>query len=393
MIAAPAPTALDAALAAIAARAADADAGTAGLGPDIDRLAAAGVLRGPLPVDQGGRALGLGQTAAGTVEAMEVLRRIGRASLPVARLIEGHMNAVKLVALYGDTPIIGRVSAAVRDGCLMGVWAADDATPLTGTVGMTGTVGADGRITLTGGKRFASGLGLVGLAVVSLRPAAGPTPGPALSDAAAPRLAVVDVTDPARHDPGAWTAAGMRATVSGRIDLGGVTLGADDLLGAPGAYSREPHFEGGIWRYCAAHIGGAEALINVWHDRLATAGRLNDPLQLTRFARAVALCRASLATVREAAIAAEAAAGGPAAVVDHAVAGCLLARQTVEEMCVAVLALAETSLGMQAHDRGSDIERLRRDLSLFIRQAAPDAKLLAAGRILAARAADGRGLW
>lgn len=382
MIAAPVPTTLDAALAAIAARAADADAGTAGLGPDIDRLAAAGVLRSPLPVDQGGRTLGLGQTATGTVEAVEVLRRIGRASLPVARLVEGHINAVKLVALYGDRAMIERVSAAVRDGCLMGVWAADDATPLTGIAG------ADGRITLTGGKRFASGLGLVGLAVVSLRPLNGSGTG-----TPAPRLAVVDVTDPARHDPGAWTAAGMRATISGRIDLGGVTLDADDLLGAPGAYGREPHFEGGIWRYCAAHIGGAEALISVWHDRLAAAGRLDDPLQLTRFARAVAQCRASLATVRDTAIAAEAASGAAAPVIGDAVAGCLLARQTVEEMCVAVLALAETSLGMQAHDRGSDIERLRRDLSLFIRQAAPDAKLLAAGRILAARAADGRGLW
>ncbi|MFD0389234.1 acyl-CoA dehydrogenase [Tistrella bauzanensis] len=323
---------------------------------------------------------------------MDVLRRIGRASLPVARLVEGHMNAVKLVALYGDAPMIGRVSAAVRDGCLMGVWAADDATPLTGTVGVTGTVGADGRVTLTGGKRFASGLGLVGLAVVSLRPADGPTP-----DAAAPRPPPPSGGG-RRHRSCAARSRRLDGRRHARHRLGPHRSGRGHAgrgrpAGRPGAYGREPHFEGGIWRYCAAHIGGAEALISVWHDRLAAAGRLDDPLQLTRFARAVALCRASLATVREAAIAAEAAAGGPVAVVDHAVAGCLLARQTVEEMCVAVLALAETSLGMQAHDRGSDIERLRRDLSLFIRQAAPDAKLLAAGRILAARAADGRGLW
>ena len=59
----------------------------------------------------------------------------------------------------------------------------------------------------------------------------------------------------------------------------------------------------------------------------------------------------------------------------------LLAREVTRQSCDDVLSSVEQALGMAAHDGASAIERMRRDLRLYLCQAAPDAKL--------ARAADG----
>ena len=267
----------------------------------------------------------------------------------------------------------------MRNGALLGVWGADGRRPLRFSR-------HGDRLRLDGEKAFASGLGLVRFAVVTLREQGGPDG----AEAGPARLAAVDVSDRARQDPAAWTASGMRATASGRFDFTGLEIEGDQCLGLPGDYEREPHFEGGIWRYCAIHLGGADSLVELWRAALAARGRLADPLQLTRYARAMALCRAMASLLRDTALSVEAAAGGDPARIDAAVADALLARQFTEESCVEILALAEKSLGTAAHVAGSPIERVRRDLSMFIRQAAPDAKLLKAGHLLANAAAATR---
>ncbi|MBB2206598.1 acyl-CoA dehydrogenase [Gluconacetobacter takamatsuzukensis] len=288
-------------------------------------------------------------------------------------MFEGHMNAVKLLHLYGTPGLRQHVGQAVRNGALLGVWGADGTHPLR-------CFGVGGRLWLEGEKIFASGLGLVRLAVVTLRADD--------ADDGLSRLALVDVSDPARQDLSSWRASGMRATASGCFAFTGLELDPGHIVGRPGDYTREPFFEGGIWRYCAAHLGGAEALVDLWRDALAARGRLDDPMQLGRYARAVGLCHAMASLLRETGHTVEAAAEDRDSI-DAAVAGALLARQFVEESCVEILQLAEKSLGTAAHISGTSIERIRRDLSMFLRQAAPDAKLLQAGRLLAGAGGGG----
>jgi len=83
----------------IAARAAAADRGEQTLAPDIDDLRAAGLLCAPLAAVAGG--VGLCWRTGAVEDGFDVLRLLGRANLAVARLYEGHVNAMKLVALYG----------------------------------------------------------------------------------------------------------------------------------------------------------------------------------------------------------------------------------------------------------------------------------------------------
>ena len=145
-----------------------------------------------------------------------------------------------------------------------------------------------------------------------------------------------------------------------------------------GDYFREPHFEGGIWRYCAAHCGGAEALFAHFREALQERGRIEDPHQLDRIATgAIALETIRLWLWRAAkAVEARDAKPGTATL-------SLLARQVTEDNCRTVLALVERGLGMAAHEEGTAIERIRRDLGLFLCQAQPDAKRQRAAQALA----------
>ena len=323
----------------------------------LGTLRRAGVLRSVLPPSMGGCDLGIGP---GTSRPLgDLLRRIGRADLALARVIEGHVNAAILVEVHGDPDARDGMRRAVADGALLGVWGADGDPP------MEWLDRHDGQVELHGAKRYASGLGHVDHALVTARAREG----------APARMFLVPAGDPARHDHDAWSATAMRATRSGTFDATGMLVGGQACIGRAGDLVIEPWFEGGIWRYCAAHVGGAEGLIDLWVEHLDRTGRRGDPVQRSRLGRAMAATAAARACVEAAADAVDAAAGAPRDRIDSAVAQALLSREAVEMLCVEVLGLAERALGMAAHDDRLPIDRMRRDLSLFLRQAAPDAKL------------------
>jgi alkylation response protein AidB-like acyl-CoA dehydrogenase len=352
----------------IAARANGLEQTGADLAQDLDLLARIGLLAAALPSGGGGLGLGLGHSAQATLWTVTVLRRLGRANLSVARLFEGHLNALKLVELHAAPATGRRLVARAEAGAVFGIWGADGATPVR--LHPRG----DGSYRLSGAKAFASGLGLVDVALITTASA---------SDPDQLQLVAIDASDPDRQHPEQWTAAAMRATRSGGFVLDDLVVTEGDLVGGPEDYLVEPHFDGGIWRYCAAHIGGAEALVEALRQSLIASGRASDVHQLERLARAAARCEAGRRLVETAAVTVEASRSGTPAEIDAAVAHALVTRELVEEACVEVMTLVERSLGVRAHVAGSSIERQRRDLGLYLRQAAPDAKLQRAGRLIA----------
>ena len=376
MIAPPAPTPAapaaepaDAALlSGIDGRAAAADRGQIDPSADADALRSAGWLAAPLPADAGG--LGWGTEPAGTAACFEALRRLGGVSLPVARLYEGHVNAVALLGLYGSNELRREAFAAARGGAFFGVWGADapgDPVALEG----------GGELRLAGAKDYASGLGVLTHAVVSARVEAGT------------QLVFVPVGDASRGDADAWRLAGMRATRSGRYRFDGVALGGGihgARLGGPGDWFQEPHFEGGVWRYCAAHLGAAERLYTEMRDGLVARGRAADPHQQARLVSAAVAIGSVRLWVERAAHRVQAAGAGP-----DAAAVALLAREVTQNACRGVIRTVEEALGLGAHVWGP-VERTRRDLAAFVCQAAPDAKRARAAEALIARAVLPEGL-
>lgn len=285
-----------------------------------------------------------------------ILVSIAEANLPVARLAEGHVNATQLLDLHGID---------VETDGLYGVWGADGAEPLSERDGV-----------LRGGKRYASGLGLVAQAIVSV--GGGDTC----------RLALVDVRDTARHSPGTWRMAGMRATVSGDVDLTGLT---PLWVGGAGDYFTEPFFVGGVWRIAALQLGGTLGLLRTAADELARIDRLSAPPQLARLSPLVGRALAAFGLVERAA----AVASGPEgrADPDRAVALSAHARLLTEDLAQSAIAAVERSLGLVHFDREAPTGRIARDLATYCRQAARDALEQRAGLIALGRPGSLMGLW
>lgn len=333
---------------------------------EIAALAAAGLLTAPMPAAHGG--LGLGTEPAGAEALLAVLRRLGAASLPLGRLYEGHVNALRLVVRCGSPDQATRAARDVADGHLFGVWNTEIPPGLRLARG-------DGGWRLEGAKAHASGAGHVTRALVTAR-----------SDADAPVmvLARLDPAEaPRRADLGPWAGVhGMRASATGRYDLGGIAVTPADRIGAPGDYERQPDFSAGAWRFCAVQLGGAERLVDLLCASLRESGRTGHPAQRARVAASVAAVETARLWLARAAALAEGAAGAEP---DAAVAYVGLCRLTVERACLDVLEAVHRSVGMRAFAGGEEIERITRDLQLYLRQPAPDlAADAAAAHVLAA---------
>lgn len=316
--------------------------------------------RGVEPFDHGGYAYGPSWRAV-----FERLVLIGGIDLSLGRLLEGHLNAVELVALYGTHAQQARVLRVIEAGGLMGVWGADDTPPAR--VERTGDV-----VRLTGAKRYASGVGIVRLALV-----------PVNRDGGGMDLLLLDVVDPARGDASGWTMRGMQRSVSGRYDFEGVPVAADDFVGSTDDYRREPHFVGGIWRCAAAQLGAIEAIVRLLIAELNATGRAEHPLQGQRIGEAILAARGARLFVEDAAERVRAASAASVAEIETAVALSAYARLAVEKAAMTVIDLAERGLGLASFSGGHPVDALSRDLAVYIRQANPDALLLQHGRVLA----------
>jgi alkylation response protein AidB-like acyl-CoA dehydrogenase len=136
------------------------------------------------------------------------------------------------------------------------------------------------------------------------------------------------------------------------------------LLGSPGDYDRDPRFTGGGWRFCAAQLGGIEALLVEIRSAFDRA-RAADPVQRARFGSAVVATRTAGFWV------AEAAARAADEDTDAAVLA-LMTRGVVEDAGFAVMEAAHRVLGTRSAFDGERSDKIIRDLSLYLRQGGPD---------------------
>jgi len=304
-----------------------------------------GLAMSPFPKELGGA--GLCEPARYN-DLCAILRLLGSADLSVARLFEGHINAVSLVARYGDHDQMQALSERVAKGGLSAVWGADDAKGLHVINGR--------KLVLQGRKIFASGAGFVTDPIVTAKACNGQV------------MCLLHLTMDEKIDLSAWNAQGMRSTATGAIDLSGIVVTSENMVGVAGDFLRQPHFSGGAWRFCAAHVGATERLVDLFRDHLVARSRGEDPFQLQRLAQCIASAKTGRQWVEEAArrLSVE------DLDADNAVAFANLTRMVTERCALDVMETVQRGVGLTSFIRPNPIERISRDLATYLRQPVPD---------------------
>lgn len=88
-----------------------------------------GVLDALLSREEGG--LDLCRTPQAGLVLMTLLRRTGYVSLSLGRCLEGHVNVVRLVELYGAPEQRHAFARHLQSGILAGIWVTDGTPPVT----------------------------------------------------------------------------------------------------------------------------------------------------------------------------------------------------------------------------------------------------------------------
>jgi alkylation response protein AidB-like acyl-CoA dehydrogenase len=299
---------------------------------------------------------GLGE-ADKVVVLCKILRIFGAADLSVARLFEGHLNAILLVSRLATADQIGQLAKDVGAGALSAVWGADDANGLQRNSGGNGWI-------LNGNKILASGAGFVQRPLVTVSTSEGPV------------LYLLKLNPDERADVDGWRPLGMRATATGTVNLTGLPVGEAEQIGRPGDFLSQPFFSGGAWRFCAAHLGAMERLSALYAEQLRARNRGDDPFQLERLAQCAAACGTALFWIEEAARRLADESLSPDAVVGFA----NLTRMVTERAALDVIERVQRGIGLAAFMRGNPIERISRDLATYLRQPVPDLAMRDAAR-------------
>jgi hypothetical protein len=345
--------ALDAVLATIAAGAAERDRDPAGAFPSgaIEALTAAGALRAtasanPIPF----------------AEELGLLRAVAAADTGVARILDGHLNAVERLRVQAPPDVRDAELAAIAAGMrVAGVWGADPG-PGEGEPARV----ADG--TLHGTKTFCSGAGGLQRAIVLARTADPDAP---------PVAAWVDLTaaGTVAVDREWFRGAGMRSSASHRVTFTGTPVLA--ILGPPGALMAQPWFARDAIRTAATWAGTANAAVEDAIARLAARPRTGD---------LEALAAGRLRTWQQTIDLWLRAAGeglgsgtldaGTQAPADLAA----RTRTALADAARAILDEAERATGSRPAAAGSVLDRAARDLRLFLLQHRLEPILAGSGR-------------
>lgn len=263
---------------------------------------------------------------------LEHLMSLGRTDIPLARLTEGHVDALRILDQAGAKPV---------PGAAYGVWASR--SQATGIAARR-----DGDLwVLDGTLRFASGAGVVDRALVPVWPE--------------PDVHVLLDLDVSgwTFDPGTWRTRAMEQSRSHQATLTELRTAATEV-GPPGFYLDRPGFFPGGVGVAAVWAGGAARIADVLAVAVPESRR--SPAQVVRFGRLRTRVATAAAVVRD-----SAGRLGEGTVEDLRVTS-TYARAGVADAVRGVLAEARTVAGPAALAFDEDLTRAIDDLAMFVAQ-------------------------
>lgn len=184
-------------------------------------------------------------TKAGWPELVTGLATLGRTDVPLSRLAEGHIDALR---------ILDQADRAPKPDALYGVWASRSQR-----TGVQAGWSA-GRLQLNGTIRFASGAGVLDRALVPVWVNENEH---LLLDLAVDQFPI---------DTGQWATAAMEVSRSHSVALSEVMVDADSQVGPTDFYLSRPGFFPGGVGVAACWAGGAARIADLTRRRLRDPG-------------------------------------------------------------------------------------------------------------------------
>lgn len=281
-----------------------------------------------------------------TLQRWRSLSLVARHSLALAKLYEGHTDALAILHEL-ESPI-------ARAGQTWAMWAAE-----APGLRVHARLRSDGEHTaeLSGTKAWCSGAQGLSHALLTVW-----LPGEGTQS----QLAAVDLSHPSiRRDAGAWQAVGMAETLSADVHFNNTPA---TLVGRPGDYLHRPGFWHGGAGIAACWYGGAQAVA----DTLYKATRDAEASHPAWPYRAAALGRVDHALAGLAALLQRSASWIDANPQADAQATALRVRQAAETAAHLVLEETGRALGATPFCRDAAFARAAADLPVFIRQSHGD---------------------
>jgi alkylation response protein AidB-like acyl-CoA dehydrogenase len=346
--------------------------------PDADfaDLFAAGLNAPTIPIEHGG--LGLGPFRRRAYPLWMMTAELAGADLSLARCWEGHANALALIDLLcGDGQRDRWFEGVVARGEKWVAWSGEPQAPKPGEkrrFGTTVTRTEDGWV-VDGSKAFATSAIGADWAILLVN-TAGPGGARHLHGAddslmmLACRLSHPSIT----IDTSWWDPVGMRATASHVVRFDSTPIPDAWQIGEPGAYVREDCQPAFVPHYAASFLGAAKGAYSYALEYIERQAKGGDPYVQQRIGRmAVDMDTGHLWLAHVAALwdsdqreRARTAGGRARHLIEH------LALSTVDD-CI-------RACGARSLIRPSPVERILRDLTLYVRHDNDDHILATIGR-------------
>lgn len=283
-----------------------------------------------------------------TWERFAFLARVAETSPALGRLVEGHLDALAILAELGTIP-----PADAR----LGVWAAEPGQFVAAHRTPAGWQ-------LQGVKPYASGANELTHALITAR-------------ADEDRLLFLVPADGWTSRPGTWQAVGMAGSDSPTVDVS-ATLADTALVGAPGSYLARPGFWHGGLGVAAVWHGGAVGVAAAL--RQAAETRPLSPHAAAHLGGVEVALAAAESVLRDGARAID---DDPLDLADEGRRRAMIVRAAVERSATEVLDRVGRALGAGplCHDRAH--ARRVADLTVYLRQSHAESDLEALGRMVA----------
>ena len=212
---------------------------------------------------------GLEVVSVGYRGLVDGLLALGRTDIPLARLAEGHVDALRIFAQAERQPVAD---------VWYGVWASRSQQ-----TGLRAESVADG-LRVDGTLRFASGAGVLDRALI-----------PAWLPDGRHLLLDLDVTN-LPVDPTVWRTAAMQASRTYELNVADIRVGRDAVVGIPDFYLGRPGFFPGGVGVAACWAGGAARVLDLLrarHPRPTDAQQLRFGRMRTELVAAAAAGRSA----------------------------------------------------------------------------------------------------